>query len=65
MAASRTGALVAGFYLGTALAFSGKLYIPVAKERFWFRAYCCTRGHPGGVGSALVGVHLPTARRRR
>jgi len=36
MAASRTGALVAGFYLGTALAFSGKLYIPVAKERFWF-----------------------------
>ena len=36
MAASRTGALVVGFYLGTALAFSGKLYIPVAQERFWF-----------------------------
>lgn len=36
MAASRTGALVVGFYLGTALAFSGKLHIPIAKERLWF-----------------------------
>ena len=36
MAASRTGALVGGFYLGTALCFSGKLYIPIAKERLWF-----------------------------
>lgn len=35
MAASRTGALVAGFYLGTALGFSSKLYIPIAKERLW------------------------------
>jgi hypothetical protein len=35
MAASRTGALVAGFYLGTALAFAAKLYIPIAKERLW------------------------------
>ncbi len=35
MAASRTGALVAGFYLGIALAFSGKLHIPIVSERIW------------------------------
>lgn len=35
MAASRTGALVAGFYLGAALGFSAKLYIPIAKDRLW------------------------------
>lgn len=36
MAASRTGALVAGFYLGTAIAFTGKLYLPLGQERFLF-----------------------------
>ena len=36
MAASRAGALVAGFYLGAALAFSAKLYLPVGQERFVF-----------------------------
>lgn len=36
MAASRTGALVAGFYLGAAAMFSSRMYIEAARERLWF-----------------------------
>lgn len=36
MAASRTGALVAGFYLGTAIGFTAKLYLPIGRERLLF-----------------------------
>lgn len=45
MAASRTGALVAGFYLGVALAFTGKLYLPIVAERLWF-----------AIGAAVAGI---------
>lgn len=44
MAASRTGALVAGFYLGVALAFSGKLYIEIATQRFWLSLAAAVAG---------------------
>lgn len=36
MAASRTGAIVAGFYAGTSLVFLMNFSTPIAAERFWY-----------------------------
>jgi hypothetical protein len=40
MAASRTGAIVAGFYLGTAVVFAMNFGTPIAAERFWYALAC-------------------------
>ncbi len=40
MAASRTGALVAGFYFGTAVVFAMNFSTPIAAERFWYALGC-------------------------
>jgi ABC-type thiamin/hydroxymethylpyrimidine transport system permease subunit len=40
MAASRTGAIVAGFYLGTAIVFAMNFSTPIAAERFWYALGC-------------------------
>lgn len=40
MAASRTGAIVTGFYLGTAIVFAMNFSTPIAAERFWYALGC-------------------------
>lgn len=44
MAASRTGALVTGFYLGAAAMFSTRTYIEAARERLWFSLAAAAAG---------------------
>lgn len=60
MAASRTGALVVGFYLGTALNFWQAIH-PSRTGTLLVLADCSASSNPCGPGSALAGIHLPPA----